>query len=173
MSEFDPLEVLRVLERHRVRYVVIGAVAARIAGAPLVTQDIDVTPAGGEANLERLCAALRVLDARLRVSEGESVPFAVDPEMLRTSGVWTLTTRAGDLGLCFTPSGTGGYADLRRDSSRQQLAGDLTVSVASLRDVIRSKEAANRLKDQGQLPLLRLTLERIREREAKRRPAGS
>ena len=36
---------------------------------------------------------------------------------------------------------------------------------ASLRDVIRSKEAAGRDKDVAQLPILRRTLERLRERE--------
>jgi len=37
--------------------------------------------------------------------------------------------------------------------------------VASLADVIRSKEASNRPKDRAQLPALRQTLERIRARE--------
>ena len=41
------------------------------------------------------------------------------------------------------------------------------VLVASLRDVIRSKEASNRAKDVAQLPALRQTLERIRERDDK------
>ena len=39
--------------------------------------------------------------------------------------------------------------------------------VASLLDVIRSKETANRDKDRAQLPALRQTLEVIREREAR------
>jgi hypothetical protein len=71
----------------------------------------------------------------------------------------------GDLDLCFTPAGTRGYDDLRRDASRERLGGGLTVTVASLRDVIRSKEAAGRDKDLAQLPLLRRTLEVIRERQ--------
>jgi hypothetical protein len=42
------------------------------------------------------------------------------------------------------------------------------VNVASLRDVIRSKEAVGRDKDLAQLPPLRRTLDLIRERD--RRP---
>ncbi|HUP32815.1 MAG TPA: hypothetical protein VM184_07260 [Gaiellaceae bacterium] len=42
--------------------------------------------------------------------------------------------------------------------------------VASLRDVIRMKEASNREKDRARLPALRRTLELIREREG-REPA--
>jgi hypothetical protein len=169
VAEPDPLEVLRVLERHGVRYVLIGAAAARVAGAPVVTEDVDVTPATDRANLERLTGALRALDARLRSGrEAVGVPFPVDADMLTSAEIWTLTTSAGDLDVCFTPSGTRGYDDLRREASRERLGKGLIVAVASLRDVIRSKEAAGRDKDLAQLPLLRRTLEQIRERE--RRP---
>jgi len=167
-AEPDPLEILRALERHGVRYILIGAAAARIAGAPVVTEDVDVTPATNRENLERLAAALRELDARLRSSaELEGVAFPVDAEMLTGAEMWTLTTSAGDLDVCFTPAGTRGYDDLRREASRERLGRGLIVTVASLRDVIRSKEAAGRDKDLAQLPLLRRTLEQIRERERK------
>lgn len=165
-AEPDPLEILRALERHGVRYVLIGAAAARVAGAPVVTEDVDVTPATNRENLVRLAAALRDLNARLRSSTApEGVAFPVDAEMLTGAETWTLTTSAGDLDLCFTPAGTRGYDDLRREASRERLGRGLIVTVASLRDVIRSKEAAGRDKDLAQLPLLRRTLEQIRERE--------
>jgi hypothetical protein len=165
-AEPDPLALLRALERHGVRYVLIGAAAARVAGAPVVTEDLDVTPAADGQNRERLAAALRELDARLRSSaEPEGVAIHLDAETLATADLWTLTTAAGDLDVCFTPAGTGGFVDLRREASRQRLGRGLIVLVASLRDVIRSKEAAGRDKDLAQLPLLRRTLEQIRERE--------
>jgi hypothetical protein len=166
VAEADPLEILRALEREDVSYVLIGAAAARIAGAPVVTEDVDVTPALHPANLERLALALRELGARLRTStDPEGVPFPVDAEMLASADMWTLTTSAGDLDIHFMPAGTRGYDDLRRDASRERLGRGLNVAVASLRDVIRSKEAAGRDKDIAQLPLLRRTLEQIREHE--------
>lgn len=164
-AEPDPLEILRALERHRVRYILIGAAAARVAGAPVVTEDIDVTPAADRENLERLASALRELGARLRTAEPGGVAFQVDARTLSGAEMWTLTTSAGDLDLCFVPAGTRGYDDLRREASRERLGSGLSVPVASLRDVIRSKEAAGRDKDLAQLPLLRRTLERIRERQ--------
>jgi len=63
--------------------------------------------------------------------------------------------------------GTRGYDDLRREASRERVGRGLVVSVASLRDVIRSNEAAGRDKDLAQLPLMRRTLEQIREHERK------
>jgi hypothetical protein len=170
LTEPEPLEILRTLERHGVRYVLIGAAAARVAGAPVVTEDIDITPASDEGNLDALAGALRELDARLRsAGDPAGVPFTLAGRTLLGAELWTLTTRAGDLHICFVPSGTRGYDDIRREASLERLGRGLTVLVASLRDVIRSKEAAGRAKDLAQLPLLRQTLERIREREAQRR----
>jgi len=83
--------------------------------------------------------------------------------MLPTPDSWPLTTRVGDVDLMFLPAGTQGYNDLRSGASRERIAG-VIVSVAALADVIRSKEAANREKDNMQLPILRRTLEQIRER---------
>jgi len=54
--------------------------------------------------------------------------------------VWNLTTDAGDLDLSFVPTGTRGFDDLVRDAVPVDIAG-VTLLVASLADVIRSKEA--------------------------------
>ena len=165
-AEFDPAELLRVLEAHKVEYVVIGAQAALAHGAPIVTRDLDVTPSRDADNLRRLVAALRNLEARLRTpSDPEGVVFPLEVGMLESADSWTLLTRAGELDIVFLPDGTRGFDDLRREASRLQLGENLTVLVASLPDVIRSKEAAGREKDAAQLPLLRRTLEEIRRRE--------
>lgn len=162
MPDFDPVEVLRALERHGVRYVLIGGIAARLRGAPLLTEDLDVTPDATADNLERLCRALVELDARLRTrSDPEGVVFPIEPEMVASARSWTLVTRHGDLDLVFEPAGTRGYADLARGAGRLKVADDppLTVVVAALTDLIRTKEASGRAKDRAALPLLRTTLE--------------
>ena len=165
VASFEPGQILRALEAHHVRYVVIGAIAAVAAGAPILTAELDVTPDRSRDNLERLALMLTDLDARLRSpSDQEGVPFPIDADTLATADSWTLTTRAGDIDLVFAPAGTGGYEDLRRGASHLRIAG-ITVPVASLADVIRSKEAAGREKDAMQLPILRRTLEALRERE--------
>lgn len=164
----DPIPLLEVLVRNRVRFVVIGGVAAIAQGYPLPTEDVDVTPARDQENLERLAAALRELRARLRVPRGQKpVAFPVDARMLNLAESWTLSTRFGDLDLIFLPAGTRGFEDLKRSATSVDLGSTVRVRVlvASLADVIRSKEAANRPKDQAQLPALRQTLEIIRRRE--------
>jgi len=162
----EPVALLEVLVRHQVQFVVIGGIAAIAHGYPLPTEDVDVTPARDRGNLERLAGALRELEARLRTtSDPAGVPFPVDADMLRRGESWTLRTRLGDLDIVFLPAGTQGFDDLNRDAVRVDLGTTqpVPVLVASLADVIRSKEAANREKDRAQLPALRRTLEILRE----------
>ena len=164
---FEPRRLLEVLDRHGVRFVVVGAVAAIAQGYPLPTEDLDITPERERANLERLAAALGELNARLRLPNGASQEFPIEAGYLGSVDAWTLTTDAGDLDLLFAPAGTRGYDDLRVDAAEADIGA--RVVIASLRDVIRMKEAAGRPKDVAQLPALRQTLEVIRERERRSR----
>jgi hypothetical protein len=65
-----------------------------------------------------------------------------------------LQTPLGDLDIAFVPVGTHGYDDLARDVVGMRVRG-LDVPVASLADVIRSKEAAGRPRDRAASPALR------------------
>ncbi len=155
MAEFRPDEILAVLDRHEVRYVLVGGLAAILHGAAHLTTDVDVVPQDARDNLERLSAALRDLSARIRVTgEPEGVPFDHSAESLRRVGIWNLQTPLGDLDITFVPAGTHGYDDLVRDVVVMRVRG-LDVPVASLADVIRSKEAAGRPRDRAALPALR------------------
>ena len=54
--------IVDVLNRHGVRFVVIGAFAAIAQRAPIpATRDIDLTPDSSSKNLTRLSTALKVL----------------------------------------------------------------------------------------------------------------
>jgi hypothetical protein len=162
---FDPTAIIAVLNAHGVRYVVIGAVAALAHGAPIgATFDIDVTPATDPENLDRLSEALSDLDARIRTIGVEGgLAFSHDGSSLARSQMLNLTCRHGDFDLAFAPSGTGGYDDLARTATRIDI-GLVTVSVASLDHVIRSKEAAGRPKDIAVLPALEAFAKSVRER---------
>lgn len=164
MTPLEADRILECLERHRVRYVVIGGVAAILHGSPQLTFDADICPAADRENLEALAFALREMKARIRAPDVPAgLPFACDAAFLGGVTLVNLVTRFGDLDLSFTPSGTGGYGDLSQRAVRVTLGG-LSVPVAALEDVIRSKEAANRPKDQRTLPLLRQLLAEIRSR---------
>lgn len=154
-AEFRPQEMLRILHARGVRFVLVGGYAAIVHGSPYVTTDIDVVPERSEDNLARLSDALDVLHARVWTSvEPQGIPFGHDGRSLGESRIWNLVTDHGRLDITFEPSGTTGYADLARDALRLTILG-VDVDVASLSDVIRSKEAAGRTKDRLVLPVLR------------------
>lgn len=150
-----------MLEAHGVRHVLIGGLAASLRGSPYPTADVHITPATDRVNLGRLATALRELGAKLRVpGVEEPIDWPLDERSFDQGTTWTFRTRAGDLDICLRPDGTGGYPDLRKDATGMLLTESLTVTVASLEDVIRSKEAAGRPKDLRVLPALRQVLER-------------
>jgi len=158
---YRPDKLLEVLEHHGVHFVVIGGLAAELRGSPYATRDVDVTPSRERANLGRLADALRDLDAKLRISGVEGpVEFPLDQHSFDWGTTWTFVTTHGFLDIALLPDGTRGYDDLRRGASRERITDTLEVSVASLADVIRSKEAAGREKDRAVLPVLRQVLER-------------
>src|SRR2546428_369077 len=115
-TSFQPAEVLAALERHGVRYVVIGGLAATLHGSPIMTTDADICPARERDDLERLARALVELRARIRTpGVPEGLAFACDATFLsRIEVVLNLTTKFGDLDLSFIPSGTHGFTDLHR-----------------------------------------------------------
>jgi hypothetical protein len=163
-EDFDPERLLATLHASAVDFVLIGGMAAILHGDSGATVDVDVVPARDPENLERLAAALSALGARSRAKgEPEGVPFDCSGAFLRNlapDAIVNLTTRAGDIDLCFRPSGTQGYPDLQRDAITLEAGEGVRILVASLADVVRSKEAAGREKDRAALPRLRRLLAR-------------
>ena len=165
MAALQPDELFACLDRHGVRYVLIGGLAAVLHGSPLPTLDADICPSRTLDNLGRLATALDEIDARIRTSDApEGIRFPRDAVFLARVDLLNLVTRLGDVDLSFTPSGTTGFDDLSRHAVAMHIRG-ATIAVASLEDVIRSKEAANRPKDQRSLPMLRQLLEELRKRQ--------
>jgi hypothetical protein len=151
---FDPLLALRVLERHGVRYVVIGGFAGDLLGAPLNTNDLDICYERTAANMERLAAALKELGATLRVAGvDQELPFLLDGKTLAAGDSFTFETDAGALDVLGTPSGTSGFADLNARAKAVPI-GDLQVYVVNLPDLMRMKRASGRVKDRMHLEVL-------------------
>ena len=135
--------ILRALEASGLEAIFVGNAAAAIQGVPVTTQDVDLLVRNTPANEEKIlkfCSAL-----------GAARPVPVS-ELTSTQ---TILGAAWPVDLLFDRMIGGLEFASVRSRSRAVTIGDLTATVASLADVIRSKEAANRPKDQAVLPLLR------------------
>ena len=160
-APFDPERIVSVLARHGVRYLLIGALAARLQGFPRLTADADITPARDAGNLEKLAAALRELGARVYTeSVPGGLPFDIGAPALARAEMWNLVTSAGRLGIAFQPAGTEGYEDLKRAALRYDVFG-VELHAAALRDIVRSKKAAGRPQDLQDVAVM---LEMLRKR---------
>lgn len=156
---FRPKEMLRVLCTHEVNFVIIGGVGSTLHGAPFSTRDLDIVPAMSLANLSRLGEALQEMDAKMRAAdEPDDLNLEFTGKALKR---WlaefrflNLSTIYGYLDLLFRPAGTDGYRDLTRAAVTEEI-GEIEVRVASLADIIRSKQAVSRRRDLEQLPTLR------------------
>ncbi len=172
-AETRPLDAIRLfttMHAHGVRYVVVGGLAAIAHGYSGLTQDADAVPAYDVANLDRLAGALRDLDAllysypertdlRADGSPPELEGFKLTGKHLKSNRIWQFMTDAGPLDVLLVIDGPGDYDVLIRNAEPRKV-GDFEVMVASLDDLIESKETAGRDKDLRALGELR----RIRER---------
>ncbi|MFN6121228.1 MAG: hypothetical protein ACK5CE_16565 [Actinomycetes bacterium] len=152
---FDPVRICAILNEEGVEYVVVDGFAAVVRGSSLPTRDIDVVPSRSTENLDRLGRALRRMGAQIR-TDSDPVPAPLDgPFLANMPLMLNLVTEFGEMDLTFVPAGRrGGYDGWRVAATLEELSDGLSVVVASLDDIIDSKRAANRPKDQMALPYL-------------------
>jgi hypothetical protein len=153
--QFDPYAILAALERERVNYLVVGALARVIVGADEVTRSVDLTPSTSEENLRRLDRALEAINAR----RSDGTAPALEGTDYEREPVVALQTEHGEVKIVPYPAGTRGYDDLRRDAERQPIGRGLRPSVASPADLARMLNALGREEDRPKLRSLRRLIE--------------
>lgn len=139
--------ILRCLAEHAVDYLLIGGLAVQAHGHVRTTQDADVLPAPGRANLDRLAAALAELNAR--PVGGATLPRgALDGEAIENADVLGLDTDAGGVDIHLSPPGGASFAAMRQRALELDIAGT-HVAVAGRDDLIAMKRASGRPLDRG------------------------
>jgi predicted nucleotidyltransferase len=141
---FNPGAILAALERHDVRYVLIGGLAANAHGVRRTTRDVDVIIERSEVNLERFAAAVRelevgspVIDSRLQELD------PLDPDDLARAANVSLDTREGELDLMNEAKGAPPFDRLASRAVVVEVFGT-RVPVAGLDDLIALKHASGR-----------------------------
>jgi hypothetical protein len=167
MSErvvFEPVEILRRLTGADVRFVLVGGLAAQAHGSPSVTYDLDICYARDPENLQRLAAVLfDIMAVRRGLPDDAPRMPPLDERTLRAGGLFTLTTRFGDLDLIANPEPGLDYEQLAPGAMAATVFG-VPLSVAALDDLIAMKRAAGRPKDRIELEILGALREEIDRR---------
>ncbi len=149
-------ELLGVLSKAKVDFILVGGVAAVAHGSPRATQDIDIVYGRKQDNLERLVQALMQYSPYLRGAP-PGLPFALDSATLKAGLNFTLTTSLGWIDLLGEITGGGSYDELLPHSIAIEIFGQ-ACRVLDLETLIATKRAVGRPKDYegvAELELLR------------------
>ena len=141
-------EILELLNKHEVEYIVVGGVAAVIQGAPITTFDLDALVRISDDNASRLSLALDELDAHFREQQSMLKPTKDD---ILAGGHLSLLTRAGPLDVL------GFIGDRYEDLLHLSSEVAMTIGkfrVLELEEPIRQKRATDRPKDRAVIELL-------------------
>ena len=150
-------QLLPVLLRHKVQFIVIGGGAAIAHGLARLTYDVDVVYARDPQNIRNLCAALQNHNPYLRGAP-PGLPFSFDEQTVKSGLNFTLTTSLGDLDLLREVTGGGRYEDLL-PFSEELTVFQVKCRFVTLERLIQLKRAAGRPKDLEVIAELQALLE--------------
>jgi hypothetical protein len=146
------------LTKNKIRFVVIGGVAAAIHGSSRVTNDLDICyDADDRRNVDTLARLLAEWSAYPRGVE-KGLAFIMDERTLRGAPIMTLITDEGDLDVMDRVAGVGDYGAVHKHSDRITALG-VSFRVLDLPSLIKAKRAASRPRDFDHLPELEALLE--------------
>lgn len=153
VSERDFAEFIRILKRRRVRFLVIGGYAMAHHGLVRATNDVDVLIATDEENTERVRAASR-----------DFVGVEPTPEALRPPrGMFRIGPPSAHVDVTTKIDGIADFDRAWERRSRGEFFG-VPVAYLSLEDMLRTKRAAARPKDLGDVAWLSGEIDRRRRR---------
>ena len=154
--------ILKALLDRQVDFVLVGGRAAQGHGATRPTMDLDICPAWNDANLAKVTAALRELGAQMKTDHARGMGTQPSVRMLRKMEITTWRTTAGDVDVLLgIPKAKNWQLAQYRQLNENAVIFDVggqQVLIASLEDIIRSKEIADRPADRAALPELRRLL---------------
>lgn len=153
------LDLFKSLEKHRVRYLLVGGLAMNLHGVPRATMDVDLVLALDSANLKAFLDMAKtlqlkpvapvdvngLLDPAQRqkwVMEKNMLAFALRPSDIKGPTVDVLIDPPLDIEVA-----------LKRAERRE--VSEVNISLISIEDLIRLKEHTGRAQDQSDIEHLR------------------
>jgi hypothetical protein len=156
------LEILKVLTRHRVDFIVVGGVSAVLHGAPVTTFDLDILHERNRENIARLLSALEELEAVYRAQPERQL--RPDESHLAGPGHQLLLTKFGPLDVLGMIGKSRTWEDLRGHTQTMEIEPGVELRVLDLETLIAIKEELGFPKDTAVLPVLRQALKERSER---------
>lgn len=134
------LKLIKIFNRNKVEYMIVGGASAIIQGYNGVTQDVDVYVDKHPQNISNIIKSLKALGFKLS---------SKDLEDLNNGKDFIQFNEPYELDLMFAPDGFENYAQAKVFKIQKD-----NIPLMSLDGIIKSKKAANRPKDKAMLPFL-------------------
>ena len=150
-------EVLREFQRQKVRYLLVGGLAVNFLGFPRATADMDILVDMSDANLGKIVTILKKLGYRVKQPVD---PMLIADKKIREGWIKNKHLKAlnfykydelkeVDIILQSPVS----YAEAKKNAVKIK-DGDITLSVISIKDLIRMKKKAGRDLDKLDISVL-------------------
>ncbi|MBN2318247.1 MAG: nucleotidyltransferase [Acidobacteria bacterium] len=152
------IDLLKRLNAHQVKYVLVGGIACVIHGSQVVTQDTDICAPLNPENISALLNALADANPRFRMTHDLKMLPKQAEELTGYKNLY-LITDFGQLDILSEITGIGEYAEVEKHIIRVDLE-DIECLVLDLDMCITAKKAMNTPKDRQ----VAIELEAIRER---------
>ena len=159
MASRDYEEFIAALNDQGARYLVVGAHAVAFHARPRATKDLDILVEATAENARLVLAALRVFFGGADL--GYTIEDFSNPRWIIQIGVAPVR-----IDLLMRIDGCEDFRTLWKNRVQAHF-GAVTAHYLGLEDLIRAKEAANRLQDRADVRVLRRAIE---SRGKKRRP---
>ena len=138
-------DLLEVLLKSKIDFVLIGGYAGVVHGSSVVTQDIDVCAVLAPDNIQRLRACLKDYNPSHRMTQ-KKLSFLKYPEKLDGIKNLYIETDLGIVNVIGDVSGVGSFEEVKKDAIEITLYG-YKCKVISIDDLIKCKETLKRPKD--------------------------
>ncbi|MFP4069259.1 MAG: nucleotidyltransferase [Opitutales bacterium] len=139
------LQLLEILAKAEIEFVLVGGVAAYAYGSPMVTQDLDICGDLSTGNVVRLAKALGPYGPKHRMSPTRPAFTVEQAETERFNNIY-LATDIGQVDFLGQIKGVGDY-DAAFRASEPVSMGDFETRILSLAKLIDAKEAMGRPRD--------------------------
>lgn len=153
----DYKQLIPTLVKGKVKFIIIGGIAAVVHGSARSTFDLDVVYCREALNIKNLVQTLKPCSPYLRDAP-QGLPFELDQDTVEKGLNFTLTTRLGNLDLLGEVIGGGRYEDLLPYAEEIEVFG-IKCLCLGLKRLIHIKRAAGRPKDLEAIAELEAILE--------------
>lgn len=157
-------ETLRSLRANDVDFILVGALAAVLNGAPITTYDVDVVFALNPENVSRILKWIEQAEAIFRIQPKRRL--RPNESHVSAGRHLNLLTRYGAVDLLGFIGDDLNYEHLLPRTNEMNIGDGLRIRVLNLETIIAIKEKLATEKDLAALPVLRSTLKLIRAKQS-------